>query len=57
MEVHDAPELDVALGAGAPIIGINNRDLRTLETNLEVTERLAGRLRQGAHRRGEGSCW
>lgn len=44
VEVHDATELDVAVRSGAAVIGINNRDLRTLETRLEVTERLAGGL-------------
>jgi indole-3-glycerol phosphate synthase len=37
VEVHTAPELDVALAAGAPIVGINNRDLRTFETRIETT--------------------
>jgi indole-3-glycerol phosphate synthase len=34
VEVHDAAELDVALSVDAPVIGVNNRDLRTLTTSL-----------------------
>jgi len=37
VETHTAAELDTALGAGATIVGINNRDLRTFETRLETT--------------------
>jgi indole-3-glycerol phosphate synthase len=47
VEVHDEPELAVAAGAGARVIGVNNRDLRTFETRLEVTERLAPRVPAG----------
>jgi indole-3-glycerol phosphate synthase len=40
VEVHDEPELRRAIAAGAQIVGINNRNLRTLETDLAVSEHL-----------------
>ena len=40
-EVHDGAELDRALRLGVRMIGINNRNLKTLETDLGTTERLA----------------
>jgi len=40
VEVHDENELEVALECGAEVIGINNRDLKSLEVSLDTTERL-----------------
>jgi len=44
VEVHSAGELDRALQSGATTIGVNNRDLRTLQTSLDVSLELARRF-------------
>ncbi|WP_255170188.1 indole-3-glycerol phosphate synthase [Natrononativus amylolyticus] len=41
VEVHDATELEAALEAGAEIVGVNNRDLGSLEVDLATFERVA----------------
>jgi indole-3-glycerol phosphate synthase len=47
VEVHDEGELHRALAAGARIIGVNNRDLKTFKVDLATTERLGAQLRRG----------
>jgi indole-3-glycerol phosphate synthase len=44
VEVHDEQELDVALDLGAQIVGINNRDLKTLEVDTARTFELVPRI-------------
>ncbi|HYF49608.1 MAG TPA: indole-3-glycerol phosphate synthase TrpC [Planctomycetota bacterium] len=44
VEVHDEHELEIALKSGARIIGINNRNLRTLKTDLDTTFRVAKQM-------------
>ena len=46
-EVHDEAELERALAAGCEIIGVNSRDLRTFEVNLQTALRLGPRIPAG----------
>ncbi|MGO8675348.1 MAG: indole-3-glycerol phosphate synthase TrpC [Limisphaerales bacterium] len=56
VEVHDEPELDRALEAGATLIGVNNRNLKTFKVDLATTERLAARLASSSLGPPHASC-
>jgi indole-3-glycerol phosphate synthase len=48
VEVHDAEELERAAGAGASIIGVNNRNLKTMEVKLETSLELLPKIPRAA---------
>jgi indole-3-glycerol phosphate synthase len=47
VEVHNQRELTTALAAGADIVGVNNRDLKTFDVALETSLRLAQNIPPG----------
>ena len=47
IEVHDEAEFDRALRLRSPLIGVNNRNLKTMTTDIATTERLAAKLPKG----------
>ena len=47
LEAHDEAEFVRALGLPSPLMGVNNRDLRTFTTDLGVTERLSDMMPEG----------
>ncbi len=48
VEIHDGEELTQAKAAGAELIGVNNRNLKTFETTLETTFELLSEMPEGA---------
>jgi indole-3-glycerol phosphate synthase len=47
VEVHDAAELETALKVGATIVGVNNRNLRTLEVDTDTSQQMIERIPSG----------
>ncbi len=57
VETHSEDEIEIALDAGAKIIGINNRDLKTLKIDLSTTEKLAPLIPKNKIKIGESGIY
>ncbi|MCM8525176.1 MAG: indole-3-glycerol phosphate synthase TrpC [Lentisphaeraceae bacterium] len=53
VEIHDEEELQIALNAGAEVIGVNNRDLRNFTVDMGLTARLSPKIPEGCILIGE----
>jgi indole-3-glycerol phosphate synthase len=53
VEVHDAHEADLAIAAGATLLGVNHRDLRTFSIDMTLTAQIAPRVPAGTILVGE----